>query len=110
MLRVDATGSTRLKQEILRRLKEIPQIMKTIADSAAANERAQHEYRNRTGNLERSTRAKIESWSLKDTRVVLEMAQPYAIYIRRMGLTQIDALAAIARAQMQKRFEDMRNV
>jgi hypothetical protein len=61
--------------------------------AAAATERATHRYRNRTGNLQRSTRAVTKAATRKEVRIALEMTMPYAYYVWRGGWSGLTPLA-----------------
>lgn len=83
---VDAT-----KQE----LKNIDRKMRHAVEDAAAFERANHTYINRTGNLEKSTIGRVTKDG-SEFEVALEMSMPYASYVVDKGLSKIDIAAKMA--------------
>jgi hypothetical protein len=73
---------------------------------AAARERETHLYRNRTGNLQRSTAAEALEVSTERVSVSLQMTMPYAEFVWRMGLSDIDGYGAEAERVIQRRFAE----
>ena len=73
---------------------------------AAAGERETHGYRNRTGNLERSTAAEALEVGVERVSVSLQMTKPYAEFVWRMGLSDIDGYGAEADRVIQRRFAE----
>ncbi len=67
----------------------LPAEMEQIAQRAAAYERANHTYVNRTGNLERSTVGKAYRVGATDVTAELAMSMPYAGYVNRLGYSVI---------------------
>jgi len=86
-------GIKALEQKALAAIAALPKTMLAAASSGAAYERGTHAYRNRTGNLERSTQAKTLRVSGSEIRVQLAMMMPYAGYVRARGLSNIDEAA-----------------
>lgn len=82
-------------------LRNIDRYMRHAADKAAAYERANHTYTNRTGNLERSTQGHVTK-SGDSFEVSLEMGMDYASYVVDRGFSKID----IAAQMMESDIED----
>jgi hypothetical protein len=74
------------------------QLLATVEATGAAYARANHAYRNRSGNLERSTRAYMVSANFGAVTVVLEARMPYAKHVARLGYLNLAEAARIARA------------
>lgn len=89
--------------------------MVTIVKTGATYERQNHPYRNRTGTLNRSTRAVAQRASRDDWQVDLEAGRspeaPYAAYVRARGLMVIDQAAEDVTHALQSYFEQLqRNI
>lgn len=78
-----------------------------LAD-AAAQERETHLYRNRTGNLQRSTGAEILEVSAARVSISLQMTMPYAEFVWRKGLSDIDGYGVEADRKIQRGFAEQR--
>jgi hypothetical protein len=90
-----------------RAYRDAVQQMKATLDAKAAEERAEHAYQNRTGDLEKSTTAtEVISAGERDL-VQLQADTPYAVYVNRRGLMRIDALAAEAETELAYLFDGL---
>jgi hypothetical protein len=83
------------------KLRELPKVVEGVVKLGAAYERQHHEYRNRTGNLQRSTVGKLVRRSASEIRAELRMGMPYASYVVGMGLSQIQTAANAVEAELQ---------
>jgi hypothetical protein len=81
-------------------LKNIDRKMRHAVEEAAAFERANHTYINRTGNLEKSTVGRIVK-SGDEFEMTLEMGMDYASYVVDKGLSKIDVAAKMAEADIE---------
>ena len=81
-------------------LKNIDRKMRHAVEDAAAFERANHMYINRTGNLERSTIGKVTKDGA-EFEITLEMGMDYASYVADKGLSKIDVAAKMAEAEIE---------
>jgi len=70
--------------------------MRRVLKAAAKQEREEHSYQNRTGNLESHTQAVDAVDSKDETTIDLTMDMPYASYVVDRGYSQIDDVAANA--------------
>jgi len=86
---------------------EIPREMHRIASDAATEEQRGHTYQNRTGDLERSTKATAPETSSDETRVDLVAEMPYASYVNTRGYMVIDEAADHAATEMEFFFDGM---
>jgi len=90
-------------QELLRPRELMEQIYRPVVD-AAVWERATHAYRNRTGNLNRSTRAEHIHETPNHVQVDLVMGDALAYYARYIaydkGLSNIETAANMAEAEI----------
>lgn len=69
---------------------ELARRMLAAVNVGAAFEKAHKTYTDRTGNLKRNTRGRIDQ-NRRDTVVVdLEMAEDYASYVKKRGLSAFD--------------------
>lgn len=73
--------------------REMPREMHRIVAQAAADERRSHGYQNRTGDLERSTRATEPVVTDDSVQVDLVAGMEYASYVNTRGLMTIDEAA-----------------
>ena len=105
-IEVDVSEVHSLTGEAKDLLETVHIVMRSVLDNAAANERAQHEYRNRTGRLQKSTKAATVSRKLSEQVVDLEMGMEYASYVARRGLSEIDAQAKIAERDIESALEE----
>ena len=88
-MKVDLTEVIQVQDASLAELKNIDRAMRRYVQKAAAYERANHYYQNRTGNLERSTQGSVTKDG--DTfEVSLVMGMDYASYVVGRGFSQID--------------------
>jgi len=78
--------------------------MRPHIDGAALGERSTHLYRNRTGQLEHSTRSIVEVANRDEVRIALVMGMYYAEYVWRSGYSDIDVYAAEARDRIFAEF------
>lgn len=69
---------------------------------AAMTERLTHKYKNQTGHLNNSTEAGIVSVTANETRIDLEMGEPYASYVVKRGLSNFVKLATRAEADLNR--------
>lgn len=67
---------------------------------AARNERNTHPYRNRTGNLERSTQGILLEQSLTQVVAELEMGMYYADAVNEKGYSNIDDVAEVCEREI----------
>lgn len=95
-------------------IKETERVMKGIGPKmlnevrqGAIRDQYEHEYRNRTGNLEKSTKGRLVRDSAKESRATLSMDMPYASFVLAKGLTDIEKEAKITEAILTKYFEHM---
>jgi hypothetical protein len=87
---VDISEIVAMEERARAELARVPRIMKAVADVGAAEERSTHGYQNRTGELQKNTRAVIANQSADGATVELEMAKEYASYVIAKGLSNID--------------------
>jgi hypothetical protein len=81
--------------------------MQRRVERVAREERRDHAYHNRTGDLEASTQAS-EVMSVGDTDVVqLAADMPYASYVNDGGLMRIDERATEAAGELEYLFEGL---
>jgi hypothetical protein len=85
--------------------REVPREMRRVLAQAATDERRSHEYQNRTGDLERSTKATDPIVSDDEVHVDLVASMPYASYVNTRGLMQIDDLAKDAADELEYFFD-----
>lgn len=83
--------------------------MTAVLETAAANERRAHAYRNRTGRLEASTIGEVQRATSSEVRGVLvagpsQVPTPYASFVAGRGLMTIDAEARLAEAALARIF------
>jgi hypothetical protein len=107
MFEVDISEVIELEALARAELQSVPRVMKAVLDVAALEERRSHEYRNRTGNLQRSTQARIDSRSADGASVELEMGEDYASYVVRKGLSHIEEEAHMAERGIDLALEAM---
>ena len=93
-IQIDLSEIEALEKRAEEELGRTARIMKAVADIGALNERRDHAYHNRTGNLQRSTGATIEGSSISRVEVDLEMGMEYASYVVRRGLSTVEKQAA----------------
>lgn len=93
---LDISDVIELERRAKDELATIPRVMKSILDVAALEERSSHEYNNQSGDLQRSTRARIDQSGRDETVVELEMAEDYASYVVKAGLSNIEEEAKLA--------------
>jgi hypothetical protein len=79
--------------EAAKQLAALPAAVKSVVQLGAAYERQNHEYRNRTGALERTTIGRLERRTASDIRAELTMKQPYASYVVARGFSEIQTAA-----------------
>jgi hypothetical protein len=82
------------------RLRELPKVVEGVVKLGAAYERQHHEYRNRTGDLQRSTEGKLTRRSATEIRAELRMGMPYASYVVGHGLSEIQTAANSIEAEL----------
>lgn len=103
-MKVDLTEVYRIEGAATAELRNIDRALRRFAAKAAAYERANHTYKNRTGNLERSTQGSVTKDG--DTfEVSLVMGMEYASYVVGRGFSQID----IAEQMLATDIEDYLN-
>jgi hypothetical protein len=81
-------------------LKNIDRKMRHAVEDAAAFERANHTYINRTGNLEKSTIGKVTK-NLNEFEASLQMNMSYASCVVDKGFSKIDVAAKMAEAEIE---------
>lgn len=107
-LSVDLSGIAEMRERAEREFspRGVLQRMRPHVDGAALGERSTHLYRNRTGQLEHSTRSIVEVADRKEVRLALVMAMPYAEFVWRRGYSDIDGFAAQARTAILEDFAE----
>lgn len=75
--------------------------MREVLEGKAAEERATHEYQNRSHNLEDSTKVEDIEESASTAEYDLVAGMDYASFVNRRGLMRIDDLAAEADTEIQ---------
>jgi hypothetical protein len=105
---VDLSGveaiTERARQELMGR--SIARLMDLPLLIAAQRERSTHAYRNRTTRLEQSTVAVPDLISESEVRLSLQMTMPYAEFVWRKGLSDLDHYGALADVQIKQAFTD----
>lgn len=81
--------------------REVPREMHNIVARAAQDERRGHTYQNRTGDLERSTKATEPVTSANSVQVDLVAGMDYASYVNTRGYMMIDEVAARADEEIE---------
>ena len=79
-------------------LREFPRAMAQTIAAAARTERQTHPYTNRTGNAQRSTRARVVSRSANAIEIDAEAGAEYASYLARGGWSDFEGI--MGNAQM----------
>lgn len=99
---VDISDVEALERSARGDLDAVPRVMKAVAEIGASDERAKHSYQNRTGDLERGTRALVDRLSADGAMIELIMDTDYASYVvrRRLSTIQTQAVATEQRMQM----------
>jgi len=100
---VDISAVLALVKRARAEFSRIPARMLNAARTGAALARADHDYHNRTGDAEKSTRAVLDRGARGDTSVTLEIDVPYASFIRKSS--HIDSAAAKVEDQIQAELE-----
>lgn len=81
-------------QKLVKALQEdLVKNMEYIVGLGAQYERLNHKYTNRTGNLERSTKAVWVVKNSNELKINLEMGMEYASSVRNLGYSSIDTAA-----------------
>lgn len=103
---VDLRGVEALTERAVRELSpsSVLGVMLPPLVDAAARERDTHLYRNRTGNLERSTAAEALEVTAARVSVSLQETMPYAEFVWRRGLSGLDSYGAHADLAIKNRF------
>lgn len=91
-MKVDLSSMYKIINEKTNELKMIDRAIRRFAQNAAAYERANHLYKNRTGNLEKSTIGKVTK-SGDEIEASLQMNMDYASYVVNRGFSKIDEAA-----------------
>lgn len=73
-------------------LREFPRAMAQVVSEAARTERLTHPYTNRTGNAQRSTRARITDRSANTLEIEATAGAEYASYLARNGWSDFDGI------------------
>src|SRR5262249_33878292 len=107
---VDISGVEARTERALRELSPslVLGVMVPPLRDAAAQERETHLYRNRTGDLQRSTGTEILEVSPERVSVSLQMMMPYAEFVWRKGLSDLDGYGAEAAQKIQRGFAEQR--
>jgi hypothetical protein len=105
-VKVDISEVVALTAEADRVLDRTLPIMRGEVALNLAIEREGHPYRNRTGNLERST-ISYDAASPRDREIVVhaEMGMHYASYVNDLGYSRIDDVMKNAGEAIQNRLE-----
>jgi hypothetical protein len=78
-----------------------------IAKGVATEERQSHEYRNRTGDLQRSTEAKVYTDDATGLEIIYGAYEEYASYVEDRGLSRVTELWDDAQADFDFMVEDI---
>lgn len=81
--------------------REVPREMHRIVADAAQTERREHTYQNRTGNLERSTKATEAMATDNSAQVDLIAGTEYASFVNARGYMVIDEVAERAEQEIE---------
>jgi hypothetical protein len=101
LYKLEVTDETPLfSAEAAAKLARLPKVVEGVVKLGAAYERQHHEYRNQTGNLQRSTEGKLIRRSQAEIRAELVMRAPYASYVVRKGLSEIQTAATNVEAEL----------
>jgi hypothetical protein len=106
VIEIDISEVLDVEARAVAEMRLVPKIMRGIADVAASNERAQHDYKNRTGDLQKSTKGVTDLDGLDQAMVSLEMGEDYASFVVRRGLSEIEAQSRIADRAIEIAFEE----
>lgn len=99
-MEVDLKSIYEIQEATTQELRNIDRAIRRFAEQAAAYERQNHYYKNRTGNLERSTKAHVTKTG--DTiEASLVMGMYYASFVVGRGFSQID----VAEKMMESNIE-----
>lgn len=108
MFRVDASEVYELEREANRVLDKTLPVMRGVVALNLQQEQRGHPYRNRTGNLERSTIWYDASDPTQDPiTVYAEMGMYYASFVNELGYSLIDPVMRNATEEIQNRLEQL---
>ena len=88
-LYIDVSGVTALMKEAQSELRKVAEALHDAAEEGAEYERGNHGYRNRTGNLERSTYADRPQRSGDSVSVEMGARAQYASFVEHRGYSHI---------------------
>lgn len=99
-MKIDLGAIYQIEAATKQELKNIDRAMRRFADQAAQYEKQNHTYKNRTGNLERSTKG-VVSKSGDTFEVSLIAGMDYASYVNARGFMVIDYAAQMMEANIE---------
>lgn len=107
MFRVEANEveDTRAERDAEEAFSNLAKKMKAVVDVAAAYERANKTYQDRTGTLRKETQGRIETNRRNEAEVVLEMDTYYASYVVARGFSAIAQAERAAELAMDDLFD-----
>lgn len=88
-LKIDTAPIAAAQKKAEAAIAKLPSLFQAAVKNAAADERANHRYINRTGRLQKSTQGRVFQATKKLVRAELVMTQPYASYVESKGLSDI---------------------
>lgn len=106
-IQIDLSDLHKVRENAKKRTESIGKVMLNAVRMGAYDERQNHKYQNRTGNLEKSTKGNMVRDGAKEKRVELRMGEDYASSILQKGLTGIDDEARLIERQLQAFFEHL---
>lgn len=98
-MKIDLGTIYKIEQATRAELKNIDRAMRRFAAEAAEYERSNHTYKNRTGNLQRSTKG-IVTKDGASFEVCLVAGMEYASYVNARGYMVIDYAAKMMEANI----------
>lgn len=90
MVKIDISDVEAMAKQAIMAINTLPKRMEVAVKAGAAFERSHKSYHDQTGNLRSHTKGFLSIDRKDEVVATLEMAEDYASYVKRRGLSAID--------------------
>lgn len=105
MIDLDIDDVFEFHDRVSEEFRQIPKMLRQAVRFGAQYERDNHEYKNRTRNLQRNTKGVIDESSRHEVVASITMGTEYASYVVNRGLSEIEDAAAHTEQILDGAFE-----
>jgi hypothetical protein len=109
VIELDISEVIEAEANAVKEMDRVHKVMSSAVQIGAQFERDHKTYQNRTGDLQRGTRGKLDRNSKEEVVAELIMNTDYASYVKARGFSSIDEASRRTAAQISEGLKDIEN-